>query len=132
MSVLYISPSWLQVYNIYSANSTVNVSVTETSVWLSWPEPDLTVNYSLLHAPAANPASATTETVLLPDNNDTDVTHNITGLDPGQTYLIQILRDEQSMFLKNITTSKLLLTNCRYVHGIWHEYSKANIFIFFC
>ncbi|WAR07933.1 PTP10-like protein [Mya arenaria] len=94
-----------QVYNIYGANSTVNITLAETSINLTWPEPDLNTSYDLRYSVSTDPTTVQTGTIVLPNNNETAVEHEISGLYPGQTYFVEIERNGTSIFRKNITTT---------------------------
>ncbi|XP_052810165.1 tyrosine-protein phosphatase 10D-like [Mya arenaria] len=96
-----------QVYNIYGANSTVNITLAESSINLTWPEPDLNTSYDLRYSVSTDPTTVQTGTVVLPNNNETAVEHEISGLYPGQTYFVEIERNGTSIFRKNITTIPL-------------------------
>ncbi|WAR07822.1 PTP10-like protein [Mya arenaria] len=77
----------------------------ESSINLTWPEPDLNTSYDLRYSVSTDPTTVQTGTVVLPNNNETAVEHEISGLYPGQTYFVEIERNGTSIFRKNITTT---------------------------
>ncbi|KAL4233316.1 hypothetical protein ACF0H5_007998 [Mactra antiquata] len=103
----------IQVYHLYGFNTTVDVTVNTTSINLQWSIPDLNSTYVIFYnVHGATPSDVTyNETVTLPSDNDTGVTHTISGLSAGQTYLVEMKKDDNRIFLDDITTEPLPVEN---------------------
>lgn len=100
------------MYILLGANTTFNASVTETSIALQWLPSDLSATYSVQHKVSTDVSAPTEDVVPMPQDNNTNIEHEIEGLDPGQTYTVEVVRDSVSIFLDNITTSKCLPGSC--------------------
>lgn len=97
----------LQVYSLYGSNSTLNVSVTEYTITLNWAFTDLNATYNVVYGIKDNNTDRKTETVTMPTDNETGITHLISGLFPGQTYDVEVQLDTVISFSDHITTSML-------------------------
>jgi len=93
------------VYSLYGANSTINASVTDTSISLQWLPSDLNATYLVQYKVSTDSGVGIENPVTMPADNNSLISHDILGLDPGQTYNIEVEKDGLPLFMDNITTS---------------------------
>ncbi|XP_060557126.1 tyrosine-protein phosphatase 10D-like isoform X3 [Ruditapes philippinarum] len=96
-----------QVYSLYGSNSTVNVAVTEYTITLQWAFSDLNATYNVIYGIKDNSTDRKTDSVVTPTDNQTGITHLISGLFPGQTYDFEVQLDSVINFSNHITTKPL-------------------------
>ena len=93
------------MYSLYGANSTINASVTDTSISLQWLPSDLNATYLVQYKVSTDSGVGIENPVTMPADNNSLISHDILGLDPGQTYNIEVEKDGLPLFMDNITTS---------------------------
>jgi hypothetical protein len=90
---------------LYGSNSTVNVAVTEYTITLQWAFSDINATYNVIYGIKDNNTDRKTDSVVTPADNQTGITHLISGLFPGQTYDVEVQLDSVINFSNHITTS---------------------------
>ena len=117
-----------QVYHLYGTNSSITITSGETSIQLQWPVTDINGSYFVLYGNSGNYSDVHNETVTMPTSNDTNVVHTISGLDPGQHYMIEVYKDGVMIFKDFIAASKYSKVWCCWAALMFRIlYPKTNL-----